>query len=76
MSDDDALSLLSKLEAHITQEKYVYRHHWEKGDVLIWDNLGIMHKRLPAVEGSDPEGERTLHRIQVMGSQDGIPCVG
>jgi taurine dioxygenase len=22
-----------------------YDHHWEKGDLLVWDNVGLQHRR-------------------------------
>ena len=36
--------LLCRLLEWATQEKYVYRHHWQAGDFLIFDNTGAMHR--------------------------------
>lgn len=35
---------IDALEAHATQEKFVYRHAWRKGDVLMWDNRCLLHR--------------------------------
>lgn len=39
-------------------EKHSYKHQWQDGDLLIWDNLRMMHKR-PAFDG-----DRVLWRTQ------------
>jgi hypothetical protein len=36
-----------------------YRHKWEKGDLLIWDNVQVMHRSAGAFEG-----RRLLFRVQ------------
>jgi len=33
-----------ELEAHATQERFVYRHHWRPGDLLMWDNRCLLHR--------------------------------
>jgi taurine dioxygenase len=35
---------LDALEAHATQERFVYRHAWRRGDVLMWDNRCLLHR--------------------------------
>ncbi|SFF82923.1 3-(4-hydroxyphenyl)acrylonitrile synthase [Novosphingobium sp. CF614] len=55
--------LLQRLTIHATQDKYVYRHSWKMGDVVIWDNTGTMHRVRPF----DPESGRRLHRFAVEG---------
>lgn len=39
-------------------EKNCYKHQWEKDDLLLWDNLRMMHKRFKF------SGERVLWRTQ------------
>lgn len=46
--------LLDDLMAHATQEQFTYRHKWNQGDVVIWDNRCTMHK----ANGDYPEGAR------------------
>ncbi len=39
--------LVTELMAFTTQVKYVYRHQWMQGDVLIWDERATMHRGCP-----------------------------
>ncbi|MFM5906398.1 MAG: TauD/TfdA dioxygenase family protein [Novosphingobium sp.] len=57
--------LLSRLMTHATQPQYVYRHSWQMGDLLIWDNTGTMHRVLPF----PPESGRQLHRFTLNGEE-------
>ncbi len=50
-SEQDARQFIDELAAHATQEKFVYRHEWQVGDVLMWDNATTLHRR-------DPVGQR------------------
>ncbi len=57
---------LAALEAHATQEKFVYRHTWRKGDVLMWDNRCLLHR---ADQNFDPGlHPRVLHRTCLRGT--------
>ncbi len=40
------LLLMSLLE-HATQSKFVYRHTWQTGDLVIWDNRSTLHRGRP-----------------------------
>ena len=33
-----------ELEAHATQPQFVYRHRWQQGDLLMWDNRCLLHR--------------------------------
>lgn len=35
---------LEKLLAHSIQERFVYRHKWTLGDLLMWDNRCLLHR--------------------------------
>ena len=35
---------LEKLVAHAVQERFVYRHQWTPGDLLMWDNRCLLHR--------------------------------
>lgn len=65
MHPADSVYLLQKLMVHATQDKYVYRHTWQMGDLLIWDNTGTMHRVLPFPE----ESGRELHRFTLNGEE-------
>lgn len=64
LAEDEALSLLNDLLAHATQPQYEYRHRWEVGDLVIWDNRCLMHK---ANGDYDLDEVRYLHRVMLKG---------
>jgi taurine dioxygenase len=43
MADDEARELISTLCQHCARESQIYRHQWQVGDVLIWDNCTAQH---------------------------------
>jgi alpha-ketoglutarate-dependent 2,4-dichlorophenoxyacetate dioxygenase len=43
----DGRLLLYDLTAHATQDRFVYRHEWRIGDLVIWDNRCTMHRGRP-----------------------------
>jgi len=65
MHPADSLYLLQRLMVHATQDRFVYRHKWQMGDLLIWDNTGTMHRVLPF----PPESGRELHRFTLNGEE-------
>ena len=40
---EDGRARIEALEAHATQSRFVYRHQWRHGDVLMWDNRCLLH---------------------------------
>lgn len=36
--------LLLDLLEHATQREFVYRHHWNVGDLVMWDNTATVHR--------------------------------
>jgi alpha-ketoglutarate-dependent taurine dioxygenase len=44
MPRDEAWRLIEELAEHSTQERFVYYHSWQVGDVLIWDERATMHR--------------------------------
>jgi alpha-ketoglutarate-dependent taurine dioxygenase len=58
-------TLIDRLQAFATQPQYIYRHEWRMGDLLIWDNTGVMHR----VEPYPPESGRLLHRTTLVGEE-------
>jgi alpha-ketoglutarate-dependent 2,4-dichlorophenoxyacetate dioxygenase len=43
----DGRVLLYDLNLHATQPEFVYRHEWQVGDLVIWDNRDTMHRGRP-----------------------------
>jgi alpha-ketoglutarate-dependent taurine dioxygenase len=65
MHPAESHDLLERLMRHATQDKYVYRHKWQMGDLVIWDNTGTMHRVLPF----DKESGREFHRCTLNGEE-------
>jgi taurine dioxygenase len=66
MSEAEALPLLDVLLEHATQLKFQYRHKWNAGDVVIWDNRCLLHK----ANGDYPVAEvRYLYRLMLKGER-------
>lgn len=61
---DESAKLLRMLYEHCTQQRFVYRHRWSVGDLVLWDNRCTMHH---AVADYDGTGERYMHRTTVIG---------
>ena len=45
MSEENGLALLDELTTHATQPAFVYRHEWRAGDLVMWDNGFLLHRR-------------------------------
>ncbi len=60
---EESENLLDEIWEHATQEKYTWTQQWEKGDLLMWKNLNVLHKR----DAFDPNTRRIMHRTQLKG---------
>ena len=58
-------ALLNALWAHATRPQFALCHEWRVGDVLMWNNLSVLHRRDPF----DPKSRRVMHRSQIKGSE-------
>jgi taurine dioxygenase len=63
MEKEESEALLDELWAHATQEKFVWRHDWKAGDLIVWDNWCTLHHRNPF----DDSQSRIMHRTQIKG---------
>jgi alpha-ketoglutarate-dependent taurine dioxygenase len=59
-------ALLDRLTAHAVEERFVYRHKWRAGDMLMWDNRCLLHRANPNFDAS--RFPRVLHRTCLRGS--------
>ncbi len=57
---------LAALEAHATQERFIYRHSWRPGDVLMWDNRCLLHRADANFDAA--RHARVLHRTCLRGT--------
>jgi alpha-ketoglutarate-dependent taurine dioxygenase len=58
-------SLLVRLQEWAAQPAFSYRHEWQEGDLVIWDNCGCMHRVVPYDENSG----RKMHRTTISGEE-------
>jgi taurine dioxygenase len=47
IDEKESDALLAELFAHIRRPEFVYRHQWQVGDFLIWDNCSTQHRAVP-----------------------------
>jgi len=65
MPEDEAVGLIAELDAHCVRPEFLYRHKWQIGDLLLWDNAASMH--LAICDYALPE-RRLMHRTTVIGT--------
>lgn len=65
MDPTESRALLDELTEWCTQPQYCYRHKWQKGDMVIWNNYSLLHKAYPYTEDSG----RLMHRTTIMGTE-------
>ena len=69
--ESEGQALLARLTAHATRPENVYRHEWSVGDLLLWDNCGVMHRALPYAADSGRLMHRTvLHGVERISGVD------
>ena len=66
LASDTARRAIRLLYRHSIRPSRLYRHYWQAGDVLIWDNRCTMHRADHAQVSSD----RVLHRGLVLPAFD------
>jgi len=59
----EAMALLRELTEFATQPRFVYRHHWSVGDLVMWDNRCTMHRGRPY---ADRTHARDMRRVTLM----------
>ena len=74
MPNPEGLLLVDKLVEFITQDRFVYRHKWQVGDVLVWDNRCTLHT---GTLYDDTKYTRVMHRLWAKGDKViGVPRAG
>ncbi|MEJ6009338.1 TauD/TfdA family dioxygenase [Novosphingobium aquae] len=65
MSEEAGRKVIDEMQAWATQPQFVYRHEWTVGDLIIWDNTGVMHR----VEAYPADSGRLLSRTTLVGEE-------
>jgi alpha-ketoglutarate-dependent taurine dioxygenase len=65
MDIEEGRALLNELVARATTPDRVYQHKWSLGDMVIWDNTGVLHRVLPF----DRTKPRVMNRTTLVGRE-------
>ena len=60
---DESNALLDRIWTAATADSLAWRHQWRPGDLVMWDNRCVMHRR----DAFDPGARRVMHRTQIKG---------
>ena len=63
LSVEESEKLLNAIWAHATQERFAWYQKWRIGDLVMWDNRCVMHRR----DAFDESLRRLMHRTQIVG---------
>ncbi|MFL6673495.1 MAG: TauD/TfdA dioxygenase family protein [Massilia sp.] len=63
LPEDESRALLGELFAHSTRPAHVYRHKWQAGDMVFWDNRSLLH----LAAGCPEQQRRKLYRTTIEG---------
>ncbi len=63
LDGDESRRILDRLFDHAEQSRFIFEHAWKAGDLVMWDNLAVMHARTDF----DPAERRVLRRVAVKG---------
>jgi taurine dioxygenase len=61
----DSEALLDALWEHATRDEFTWYQQWRAGDLILWDNRCVMHRR----DAFDPAARRVMHRTQIRGDR-------
>ena len=64
MPPEEGRALLRDLMEHATQPRFVHRHKWRVGDLLVWDNQQTMHRGTPFDDTKHPRDMRRTTVIE------------
>ena len=63
LPEGESRALLDAMFAHSTRQELIYRHQWQPGDMVFWDNRSVMHQ----AAGCPPDQRRKLYRTTIEG---------
>lgn len=66
MPHEEAMALIDELVDFITQDRFVFRHKWRVGDILMWDNRCTLHT---GTLYDDQKYTRLMHRLWIKGDK-------
>ena len=66
----EAMALIEELKNFAAQERFIYRHPYRVGDVVLWDTFQTMHRGTPIDVPTGVGDSRLLWRISVRGKPE------
>ena len=66
MEGPEGLAYLDELVEFVTQDRFVHRHKWAVGDLLMWDNRCTLHT---GTLFDDKKYQRLMHRMWAKGDR-------
>lgn len=70
MDEAPARALLDELARVMTRAEFVFTHEWRAGDLMLWDNARLCHRRDSFNEGHP----RLAKRVSVFLDASAFPC--
>jgi alpha-ketoglutarate-dependent taurine dioxygenase len=62
---EESRAILDGVLAWATQAQFVLHHTWKVGDLVVWDNTGMLHRAMPY----EPTSRRLMHRTTLVGEE-------
>ena len=60
IDEKESEELKKYLIDHVNKDEFIFSYKWDKGDIVVWDNLSIMHKASEVKNCT-----RVMHRITI-----------
>ena len=73
MTHAESSRVLDVMHRCQVREEVIYRHAWQPGDVLVWENCALLHNRADAVDFAT-QGLRAMHRSATSGQFEAKEC--
>jgi taurine dioxygenase len=70
MDEAPARALLDELARVMTRAEFVFTHEWRAGDLMLWDNARLCHRR----DSFDERHPRLARRVSVFLDPSAFPC--
>lgn len=71
LPEEDSAPLVTFLQEFSVQPRFTYRHRWQPGDIVLWDNRSAMHR---ATYYDDVAHRRLMHRTTIAGRRLAAPA--
>ncbi|MCV7055513.1 TauD/TfdA dioxygenase family protein [Mycolicibacterium gilvum] len=65
MDHEQGRAFLDEILEWSTQPQFVLHHTWTVGDLVVWDNTGMLHRAIPY----EPTSRRLMHRTTLVGEE-------